>query len=293
MASNTKQAKREAISKRKNYEDNYEGLLCSLFDNAVTVENLPADLPKRYLLRVLRNKGRIAYDKETGLYLPCVEVGIDVYGLPTQYTLVGYNGYVLTRKPEEVVILRANDLSYPIKHYINIQIEKLVDFDMAIEQNLEAIKTMTIVEVPSEDCLLSIANENQAKRVGASIVYRNKKGMEGIELKATNTGASYLVDKLLEGRKEVFNETLSGLGINVANVDKKERVQGEEIRASQGFAIDCLNTLIETFNHDAEIGGLSIRFKGNTSLYEQYELDVKQQEKEIENQGKENEDVKI
>ena len=62
------------------------------------------------------------------------------------------------------------------------------------------------------------------------------------------------------------------------NIDKRERVQNEEIRASQGYALDSLNALIETFNHDAKIGGLKIRLKGRTSLYLQNELDVKIQE---------------
>ena len=79
-----------------------------------------------------------------------------------------------------------------------------------------------------------------------------------------------------------MNETLSTIGINVANVDKKERVQDAEIRASQGFALDCLSTLIQTFNHDAEIGGLKIRLKGNTSLFNQNELDIEKKKAEIE-----------
>ena len=74
----------------------------------------------------------------------------------------------------------------------------------------------------------------------------------------------------------------STIGINVANVDKKERVQDAEIRASQGFALDCISTLIETFNHDAEIGGLSIRLKGNTSLFKENELEIEKKKAEIE-----------
>ena len=79
-----------------------------------------------------------------------------------------------------------------------------------------------------------------------------------------------------------MNETLSTIGINVANVDKRERVQDAEIRASQGFALDCISTLVETFNHDAELGGLTIRLRANTSLVKQNDLDVREKEAEIE-----------
>ena len=254
-----------------------------MFHNSVEIENLPLDLPKRYLLKILFTKGGIAYDKQTELFLPFVEKGIDVYGLPLSYTLVGFNGFVVERKPEEVVILRANDLKFPLELYVIQQINKLVDIDMSIEQNLEAIKTFTIAEVNDESSLLSLVNEANAKRVGATIVYRNKNSMTGSELKTNNTGAQYLIDKLMQARKEIMNETLSKMGINVANVDKRERVQDLEIRASQGYALDSINTLIDTFNHDAEIGGLNIRLKGITSLYIQNELDMEKKELENEN----------
>lgn len=287
MATNTRQARKDAEKKRKLYFDNYMADFCSLFHNAVVVEDLPDDLPKRYLLRILLQKGGIAYDKITKLYLPFVEKGIDVYGLPISYTLIGFNGYVLDRKPDEVVILRANDLKYPIVVYLEQQIHKLVDYDLAIEQNLEAIKTMTIAEVSDESQLLSIANELQAKRVGATIVVRNKNAMEGTQIKVSSTGAEYLVDKIRQDRKECLNETLSRLGVNFANVDKKERVQGAEIRASQGYALDSLSVLIETFNYDAKLGGLSIRLKGNTSLYKETELEDKKTKAEINSLEKE------
>lgn len=281
MAINTRQARREAEHKRQEYFDNYMSRLCFLFNNAVEIENLPNDLPKRYLLRVLRNKGAIAFDKQTKLFLPFVEKGIDIYGLPQEYTLIGFNGYNVSRKPEDVVILRANDLRYPIVLYFEQQVEKIVDYDMAIEQNLDAIKTMTIAEVNDEASLLSLTNEYQARRIGATVVYKNKNSMQGAEIKVSSTGAEYLVDKLLEARKEVLNETLSTIGINVANVDKKERVQGAEIRASQGYALDSLQTLIDTFNYDAKLGGLDIRLKGKTSLFLENELEQKLRESEI------------
>ena len=283
MATNTRQARKEVEKKRQVYFNNYMSQFCCLFDNSVEIENLPSDLPKRYLLRILRNKGGIAYDKQTKLFLPYND------GLPQEYTLIGFNGFVVSRKPEEVVILRANDLKYPIVEYFEQQINKLVDLDLAIEQNLDAIKTCSIAEVADESQLLSLANEYQARRLGATVVFKNKKSMTGAELKVSETKAQYLVDKLLENRKKILNETLSSIGINMPNVDKRERVQGEEIRSSQGYALDSLNILIDTFNHDAEIGGLDIRLKGKTSLYVQNALDIKAQEKEIKEEEKTNE----
>lgn len=277
MATNTRQARKEAENRKKTLQSNYENLFCSLFDNSVEVLN-SGDLPKRYLLRVLRDKGGIAYDRKTALYLPFIEKGVDVYGLPLEYTLIGYNGYNVTRKPDEVVILRANDLKFPIFDYLETQISKIVDYDMSIEQNLDACRTMTIAEVCDDASLLSLANEYEARKLGATVVFKNKNAMSGATLKVSSTGAQYLVDKLIEARRETINETLSTLGIAVANVDKRERVQGMEVLASQGYALDCINTLIDTFNYDAEVGGIPIRLKGNTSLIDQNEQQMKENE---------------
>ena len=278
----TKKEIKSALMKRKAYEDDYRSLFSMLFHNSVLVDKLPEDLPKRYLLRVLKNKGAIAYDKETELFLPFSRVGIDVYGLPKEYILIGYNGLVLTRKADEVVILRANDLEYSLENYIENQVKKLVEYDLAIEQNLQAVKTMSFAEVADNAQLLSLENLNNARQIGCTLVYVNKKSLTGAELKVLSTDAEYLIDKLRQDRKECMNETLSTIGINVANVDKKERVQDAEIRASQGFAMDCISTLVETFNHDAKIGGLDIRLKANTTLFKEYSIDLEKKEKEVE-----------
>ena len=282
MANNTRQEVKDALRKRAEYENDYRSLFSSLFHNSVVAENLPRDLPKRYLLRVLLSKGAIAYDKQTKLFLPFTRIGIDVYGLPKQYTLIGYDGYVFTRNADEVVILRANDLEFPLEQYIEHQVQKLVNYDLAIEQNLEAIKTMSFMEVADQSQLLSLSNLQNARKIGATFVFVNKKSLTGAELKTQSTGAQYLVDKIRQDRKECMNETLSAIGINVANVDKKERVQDAEIRASQGFAMDCISTLVETFNHDAEIGGIDLRLKANTMLYKEYSIELEKKEKEVE-----------
>ena len=87
-----------------------------------------------------------------------------------------------------------------------------------------------------------------------------------------------LVNKWQEARKVVLNETLSTIGISVANTEKRERVQSVEVLASQGYAMDCLSTLVDTFNYDAEQGGIPDRLDANTSLSETVELSKENKE---------------
>lgn len=278
MVINSREARKQAERKIKKYKSKYIERWMTLFNNSVKLVNAEDDVPKRYFLRQLYEKGGVAYDIETRLYLPYTGVGIDVYGFPTMYTLIAENGYTIQREPNQVVIIRANDQAIPLRPYFDMQANKVAFIDMAIEQNIEACKYMTIAEVEDESQLLSVTNEMEARAIGATIVYKNKSASVGMTLNCQSTGATYLADKLLEARKEILNETLSTIGISVANTDKKERVQSMEVMASRGYAIDCINTMIDTVNYDCEQGGLNLRIEANTSLIKQVELEYKQME---------------
>ena len=268
----SKQERKRAERRRNEIALDYRNRLGLIFENSITFENLPAELPKRYLTRVLREKGGIAYDKISGLYLPYVRMGIDVYGLPTGYTLVGYDGTVFTRRADEVIILRTNPHSVPIQKFLDIQIDKIVEFDMSIMQNLDAIKTMSVIDVPDIKTLNTLQNLDDSRRIGASVAFASSLATKSLNVFSTN--AQFFIDKLNEARREIWNDTLAYLGVSTANVDKRERVQSAEIVATEGYSYDCLNILIDTFNYDAEIGGLPIRVSANTIMYEQLENEI-------------------
>lgn len=267
---NTRSARRDAEFKRNQERQSYVDQFLSMAHNSVRIENLPEDLPKRYLLSTLFKQGQIAYDKQTGLWLRAIGKGIDVYGLPRTWQLFGANGFTVERKPDEIVVCRLNDLSAPLIPFIEQQASKLIDIDSALAQNLDSIRTMTICEVADQAQLLSLVNEYESRRLGATIIYKNKNlALPGDSaFKVQSTGAQYLVDRLSEYRNQVFNETLARIGTISANTDKRERVQGIEVMSAQGYAIDSLYIICDTFNHDAEVGGLDIRLVPNTSLQE-------------------------
>ena len=268
----SRQERKRAEKRRNEIALDYRNRLGLIFENSITFENLPDELPKRYLTRVLREKGGIAYDKISGLYLPYVRMGIDVYGLPTGYTLVGYDGTVFTRRADEVIILRTNPHSVPIQQFLDIQIEKIVEFDISILQNLDAIKTMSVIDVPDIKMLNTLQNLDDSRRIGASVAFASSLATKSLNVFSTN--AQFFIDKLNEARREIWNDTLAYLGVSTANVDKRERVQSAEIVATEGYSYDCLNILIDTFNYDAEIGGLPIRVRANTIMYEQLENEI-------------------
>lgn len=282
--SNSRQERRQAEREKRLLYSLYLRRFIAFAHNAVMFENI-GDTPKRYLMRTLINEGAIAYDKQTELYLRFVPIGYDVYGLPTSYQLYGYDGFTVNRKPDEVVILRVNDIQEPIKPYLQIKAGRICEYDMAIKQNLEAIKTMTVYSVQSDAQALSIVNKAESRRVGASIFIENSNAYGDSGISSYSTGAEFLIDKLQEARQKEINELYASIGTATANTDKRERVQGFEVNTSLAYAHDSLYLNIDTFNYDAKQGGLKIRMIPNTSLIELWD-------KENKKDGNENEEDK-
>lgn len=285
---NTRAARRDAEKAREAAAAIYVAQWTNLLHNSIAIENLPNDVPKRYLLDTLFTHGKIVYDKETELYLRGVYSGaIDAYGIPKKVQLYGVNGFTVMRDNsiEQIAILRANDSETPITHYLWQQARKMVDFDTAINQNLDAIRTQTIMQVQDEAELLTLVNAYESRRVGATVAYVNKNNaMLADCFKVAATGAAYLVDKLMADRKQVLYETLETLGLVGQQQDKKERVQGFEQISGMSLCISNLFTLIDTFNDGAAVAGISIRLKANTPTVELMNINpmTGEQEKEVE-----------
>lgn len=273
----TKQEIKDAQRYIRDRYNIYMMYFCGIFHNSVKFNNLPKDLPKRYLLRVLLRKGYII--NYGSLYLPGFGEGVNVYGLPERYVITSYNGEVImTVNAKNCTVLRVNDQGYPLYPYLKQQSLMLANIDAAINQNLEACKTMTVFECADQATLLSLQNLSTAKSIGAAKAFVNKSFSRNISVNALETGAEYLCDQFIQLRKEYMNETLSRLGIMSANVDKRERVQSAEVNATVGEVVDNIHVMIDTFNYDAEIGGLDIRMELNTKVEEYYALN-----KEIDN----------
>lgn len=274
---NSRAARRDAQKAREAAALTYVNQWLALLHNSIEIENLPNDVPKRYFLDVLFNHGKIVLDKETGLYLRAVYSGsIDAYGICKRVQLYGANGFTIQRNNnfDEIAILRINDLEMPLTTYLWQQARKVVDFDTAIDQNLDAIRTQTIMQVNDETELMTIINAYESRRVGATVAYVNRNNnMLADSFQVSSTGAVYLVDKLLADRKNVLYETLETLGLVGQQQEKKERVQGFEQMSGMSYCISNLFTMVDTFNYDAAAAGIDIKLKANTPTVELMNID--------------------
>ena len=67
--------------------------------------------------------------------------------------------------------------------------------------------------------------------------------LDNDKLRAINTGAPYIADKVMDYKKEIWNEALTYLGINNIMVDKKERLVSDEANSNN----ELINLNLQSF----------------------------------------------
>ena len=80
----------------------------------------------------------------------------------------------------------------------------------------------------NEELKLFLKNLYEKYEGNEPAVFVDKKQLGELAFRTIKTEAPYIVDKIMEYKKEIWNEALTYLGINNINVEKKERlISGE------------------------------------------------------------------
>ncbi|MCD8201608.1 MAG: hypothetical protein LUD47_06040 [Clostridia bacterium] len=264
----TKQNLRDAERYRMAVEGEYKRYFLSILHNSLTVENLPDDVPKRYFLRILFKYGKIGYGN--GVYLPVSGVGIDIYGLPTQYYFTGANGVAFTKDARDCQIFRLNDQESPIYPFIELRSKQIADIETSIRQNLFAVRTQAIYECSDQAAMLSLQNAYAARKLGSEVIFQTNSFTNENKLTVHPTEAEYLCDKLQQLKTDYVSDVLCRLGVMTSS-EKEERVQTAEVNANVGIAYENINVMADTFNYDAKRQGSPLRMRVNGAIQDFYD----------------------
>lgn len=247
----------------------YKTLFASLFKTAGRVEglalgayaddNIRDGLTDAYILGILYEYGTIAYDAQTGAWLPYAESGRQTaYGKNDTVTLFGANGANVVRSRADVYTFDANPDRVPLRCIVSQRAETLANFDAAIRQNLDAVKDMTIIYTDNNTLAGQLKNADAKRRAGASVAVVSRSAEDFGEVGKLSTGAEYKVDKLLKDRRKLYEETLHLVGVRTP-IEKGERMISDEV-ATQNAETDAYVGILErTFNASAELYGLPFR----------------------------------
>ena len=200
---------------------------------------LPNSINERYIERYLFDYGECVFfhDFEKGWMIARYnrDGDLNYYDEPTTVTPV-FTGS--ETKPEEplvngknCVLIWNNDNAIPTHFPVIQAAADLAEIKRTIDVNIEAVKTPLMVTC-TKNQLLTIKNALKQRKDNEPVLIMDK-SMEGLEnIKVLKTDAPIVFDKLRLEWKNVWNETMTMLGVNNANQDKKERLVADEVSAN-------------------------------------------------------------
>lgn len=205
--------------------------------------NLPKTMNSRYLEECLFYNGQasLLYDKKYGfINTKCAGNGyVNIYGLPSKlhcfsYSFqtdrdlyVGLNDFNESKEDEECILVLNNWERVPTAGSMELFAYRLYLAQRTCDVNISS-QRYPIMVVGDEKQRLMLENLYSQYDGNQPFIFGNKNQLTGEEMKVLNTSAPYVVDKITEYKKEIFNEALTYLGINNVSVKKKERLTESE-----------------------------------------------------------------
>lgn len=198
-------------------------------------DGLPKGMDEKWIERYLYSEGRCMFFKDEKLgYMVtgCVDSGsYNVYDEPTMLEprATGYTGKTRENN-EDCILIRNNDEMLPTYPTIQLFANRLTSIERAIDVNINAQKTPVLI-------LGSEKQKNTLKLVykkwnGNEPVIFGDKNIDTSQMKTLNTQAPIVFDKLQIQKHSVWNDVMTFMGINNANMDKRERLVDDEVQAN-------------------------------------------------------------
>lgn len=177
-------------------------------------------------------------DKELGAYL-CLPVILggqfDLDDVPKKRVAYAKNGYRKELDESNSVIIYNNYLRKPSCYTVNHYANRLADLENAIDVNCKAQKTPVAI-ICDENERLSMENL-YAKYEGNYPFIFGERDLDLKGIRAIQTGAPFVADKMFQIKMQIWNEALTHLGISNISYQKKERLVSDEVIRNMGGTI--------------------------------------------------------
>ena len=209
--------------------------------------NLPSSMNAQFLERCLYEFGKASLlkTKDYG-FINAKAVGssdLNIYMLPSSINCFStdslnedrklYNGFLdeETSEYDYCVLVKNNQDMIPTEPTLRLFAWRLYEAERTCDTNIKAQKTPVLI-VGDESLKLAMKNLFEKYEGNEPGVYADKKQLGTDTLRALKTDAPFIADKVMEYKKEIWNEALTFLGINNINVEKRERLVKEEANAN-------------------------------------------------------------
>ena len=240
------------------YVNRFERLARTIFEWV----NLPKSMNAIFLEKCLYYYGQASFLKDKNYGFINTQVSdsgfINIYDLPT--TLHCYStGYQTNRKLyvgndglskedieakeyNEAILVQNNWDRLPTSGTMNLFAMRLYECDRTCDVNIKAQKTPVMIICDEKQRLLM---ENLYSQYDGNkpYIFGDKLQLERGLIQAVKTDAPFVSDKIIEYKKEIWNEALTFLGINNIMVDKKERLVSDEANSNN----ELINLNLQSF----------------------------------------------
>ena len=202
--------------------------------------NLPSSMNSRYIEETLYYLGTAAllWDDNYGfINTKCASAGeINIYGLPTKVNCYSYGyqdmrmlytGLNKTKDNKECIMVMNTWDRTPTCSTLELFALRLYEAERTCDVNIKAQKTPVMLVV-NDSQRLTMKNLYSQYDGNEPFIFGDKDSLSADTLKAIKTDAPYIADKLMEYKKEIWNEALTFLGINNLSLEKKERLITDE-----------------------------------------------------------------
>ena len=209
---------------------------------------LPKGMDARYLEKCLYYKGMASMFEtpEFGfINTQCYTNGyLNIYGLPSAlncntfnglhwykklFTRIGETDEVIDKQRKEECVLVLNDWEgVPTAFTIEQFAYRMYLAQRAADVNMSAQRTPVMV-VCSDKQRLTMQNLYSQYDGNMPFIFGDKESnINENSLKALKTDAPFICDKIIDYKKEIWNEFLQFLGVNSISIEKKERLITDE-----------------------------------------------------------------
>ena len=229
------------------YLNRFKKIALSMFE----WENLPKSMNQRYLEQCLYYKGQAAllYDEDYGyLNTQCCSNGnLNIYYLPSSLNCYSF-GYQKDRKlytgnininpdtnekikTDQCILVMNNWERIPTAMTLELFAYRLYEAQRTADVNIINSKTPVLI-LTDENQKLALENAYTQYTGNAPVIFADKNsGLENA-IRSIDTRVEFIADKLLDYKKEIWNEALTFLGINNMRNDKKERMITDEANSN-------------------------------------------------------------
>lgn len=202
--------------------------------------DLPDSMNSRYLEMCLYYTGKagLLYDNEYGfINTQAVSNGyINIYGLPTKLNCFSYSYNTIrktymgfnekAKKDQEAILVLNNYEMLPTCSTIELYAMRMAEAQRTVDINIRAQRTPILIET-DQNQKFTMRQVYEQYDGNAPVIYGNKNaGIDG-SLKVLKTDAPIVFDKIMEYKRDIFNEALTYLGVSNLDEKKERRVVNE------------------------------------------------------------------